>query len=246
MPVRVFISSNLPPDLERELSSRGVELLSFSLIKTVPVDFNPLILRAFSPDYLVFSSKNGVKWFFNRVPVDWVECETVAVGSSTAGKLRELGFSPLVPSEFSGEGLVDLFKGKDLRGVRFLLVRPKVARRVFSDFLRERGAVVEEVVVYETVCDTSRKEELLSFFQKRVDFAAFTSPSNFKSFLSQVPTKVLNGVNLIPIGTTTKKAIEEAGFSCYTVPEEFSLRGIVEEVLKAIPGRKFTAETSDN
>jgi len=234
--VRVFISSKLPPDLERELSSRGVELLALPLIKTVPVEFNPLILRAFSPDYIVFSSKNGVKWFFDRVPVDWVECETVAVGSSTAEKLRELGFSPLVPSEFSGEGLVDLFKGKDLRGVRFLLVRPKVARKVFSDFLKERGAVIEELIVYETVYDTSKKEELLNFFKSGVDFAAFTSPSNFKSFLSQVPRELLKNVNLIPIGTTTKKAIEKAGFSCYTVPEEFSLRGIVETLLKEVQG----------
>ena len=236
MPVKVFISSKLPTDLERELLSRGVELLALPLIKTVPVEFNPLILRAFSPDYVVFSSKNGVKWFFDRVPVEWVECETVAVGSSTAEKLRELGFSPLVPSEFSGEGLVDLFKGKDLRGVRFLLVKPKVSRRVFSDFLKEKGAVACELIVYETVYDTSKKEELLNFFKSGVDFAAFTSPSNFKSFLSQVPTKVLEGVNLIPIGTTTKKAIESAGFRCYTLPEEFSLKGIVETVLKEVQG----------
>ncbi len=234
--MRVFISSKLPPDLERELLSRGVELLALPLIKTVPVEFNPLILRAFSPDYVVFSSKNGVKWFFDRVSVDWVECETVAVGSSTAEKLRELGFSPLVPSEFSGEGLVDLFKEKDLRGVRFLLVKPKVSRRVFSDFLKKKGAVACELIVYETVYDTSKKEELLNFFKSGVDFAAFTSPSNFKSFLSQVPTKVLEGVNLIPIGTTTKKAIESAGFRCYTLPGEFSLKGIIETVLKEVQG----------
>ena len=236
MPVRVFISAELPSDLKEKLESKGVELLSLPLIKTVPVDFNPLIVRAFSPDYVVFSSKNGVKWFFKKVPADWVKGSVVAVGSSTAKKLRELGFSPLVPSEFSGEGLVELFKNQDLRGVRFLIVRPRVARKVFSEFLREKGAVVEELIVYETVQDTSNSGKILKFFEAGVDFAAFTSPSNFKSFLSQIPTKVLDGINLIPIGTTTKKAIESAGFRCYTLPEEFSLKGIVETLLKEIYG----------
>lgn len=235
MPVRVFISSKLPEELKKKLLERGIELLSFPLIKTVPVDFNPLIVKVFSPDFVVFSSKNGVKWFFERVPKSWVNCEVVAVGSSTADKLKELGFSPLTPSEFSGEGLVDLFKGEELSGHRFLTVRPKVARRVFPKFLREKGAVVEELIVYETVPDESKREELLKFFKSGVDFAAFTSPSNFKSFLSQVPKELLKGVKLIPIGTTTKRAIEKAGFSCYTIPEEFTLRGIVEVVLKELP-----------
>ncbi len=235
MPVRVFISAELPSDLKEKLESVGVELLSLPLIKTVPVDFNPLIVRAFFPDYVVFSSKNGVKWFFEKVPADWVKGSVVAVGSSTAKKLRELGFSPLVPSEFSGEGLVELFKNQNLCGVRFLIVRPKVARRVFSEFLKEEGAVVEELIVYETVQDTSNSGKILKFFEAGVDFAAFTSPSNFKSLLSQIPAELLKNVKLIPIGTTTKRAIENAGFSCYTVPEEFSLRGITGAVLKSLP-----------
>ncbi len=235
MPVKVFISAELPSDLKEKLESAGVELLSLPLIKTVPVEFNPLIVRAFSPDYVVFSSKNGVKWFFEKVPANWIKGNVVAVGSSTAEKLKELGFSPLVPSEFSGEGLVDLFKENDLRGVRFLLVRPKIARKIFSDFLKGKGAVVEELVVYETVYDTLNREKLLNFFKDGVDFAAFTSPSNFKSLLSQIPAELLKNVKLVPIGTTTKKAIESAGFSCYTVPEEFSLKGITQAILKSLP-----------
>ena len=232
MQIRVFISSNLPPDLGNRLQKENIELLSFPLIKTIPIDFNPLVVKAFSPDYIVFSSKNGVKWFFRTVPVNLIKSSIVAVGSSTAEKLRDLGFSPYIPSEFSGKGLINLFKNRNLRGVRFLLVRPKIARKEFSRFLREKGAVVEELIVYETVNDTSNKEKLLEFFKKKVDFAVFTSPSNFKSLLSQISAEYLKNTKLIPIGTTTKEAIEKLGFSCYTVPEEFSLRGIVETILK--------------
>ena len=232
MSVRGFISASLPEELQKKLEKNGVEVLSLPLIRTVPVDFNPLVVKNFSPDFLVFSSKNGVKWFFERVPVEWVKCNVVAVGSSTAGKLKSLGFSPLVPREFSGEGLIELFLEEDLQGRRFLLVKPRVARRTFANFLREKGAVVEELVVYETVYDNSCKDRLLEFFRRGVDFAAFTSPSNFKSFLSQVSGELVSGVKLIPIGTATKRAIEESGFTCYTVPEEFSLKGIVETVLK--------------
>jgi len=233
VPIRVFISSELPEELERELGD--LKFLALPLIKTVPVSFNPLVLEAFNPEFLVFSSKNGVKHFFSRVSPEKVrDKKIVSVGKSTAEYLKTLGLESLYPSEFSAEGLVQLFQGEKLIGRRFLIVRPKIARRLLANFLKESGAVVEELVVYETVPDYSRSKEVLKFFEDGVDLVALTSPSNLKALLEIVPFNLLKGGRFIPIGTTTKRAIEEKGLSVIGLPEEFSLRGIVHFIRKVI------------
>jgi uroporphyrinogen-III synthase len=230
--LRVFISAKLPGKLENRLKDK-VELLCVPLIKTLPLNFNPLTVKAFSPDVIVFSSKNGVKHFFSRInPEDLSEAEVICVGKSTAKAVENLGLKPKYPEEFSAKGLIEMFKNKDLTGKRFLTVRPKVANKEFVEFLKGKGALVEEIIAYETVPDLSQSEKVLEFFKGGVQIAAFTSPSNFKSFLSFVHPSLLEKTKLIPIGTTTKKPIEDRGFKVYGLPEEFSLKGIVEMIEK--------------
>ncbi|ADU96477.1 Uroporphyrinogen III synthase HEM4 [Thermovibrio ammonificans HB-1] len=238
MPVkaRLFISKELPPHLAERLSSEGVEFLATPLIKTVPLEFKPEEVTAFSPDIAVFSSKNGVKHFFTRVDPRELEGVTVvAVGSATAKALEELGFSPLVPENFSGEGVVELLKELSVKGKKVLIVRPKKARSVVQDFLEAQGAELLEAVVYETLPRREVKEELERFFEKKVDYAAFTSPSNFKAFLSVTGREeLLKGVKLLPIGHVTQKAIEKAGFKPLEPPREYTVEGIVNRLLKQL------------
>jgi len=235
--LRVFVSARLPSELKGKLEGKA-ELLDVPLIKTVPLDFNPLIVKAFSPDFIVFSSKNGVKHFFSRVdPRELSGVEVISVGKSTSKELEKLGLRARYPQEFSANGLVEMFKNENLLGKRFLIVRPKVASETFKNFLRERGALTEEIVAYETVPDASKSKEVLEFFKRKVDLAAFTSPSNFRSFLSFISPSLIEDVKLVPIGTTTKEAIEREGYNVYRLPKEFSLKGIV-ELIEANIGRK--------
>lgn len=234
MSVRVFISSKLPENLKERLSGK-VELFDVPLIKTKYLDFNPLILDAFHPDFVVFTSKNGVKSFLSRVSSGKLrEYSIVSVGKSTSKLLKSYGLESTYPEKFSANGLISMFEGKSLAGKRFLIVRPKVANENFIEFLRKNGAVVEEVISYETISDFSLSEEVLNFFKKGVDFAAFTSPSNLKTFLRIVPREYIKETKLIPIGTTTERALIEGGLPVYKLPEEFSLEGIVTLIEKEL------------
>ena len=235
MPVRAFISKELPSELSEKLREAGVEFLALPLIKTVPVEFNPQEVLSFSPEVLIFSSKNGVKFFFNRLSPDRLRgVEVIAVGSSTAQELKKLGFSPIIPANFSAEGLVELLRGWEVKGKRFLVVRPKKARSLVQDFLKERGAEVREVVVYQTLPDEEVKEELLNFFSGKVDYAAFTSPSNFNSFLELLGRERLEGVKVIPIGHVTQRAVEKAGLKPLPPPQEYTLNGVVSYLLRLV------------
>jgi len=230
--VRVFISAKISGEQEERLRKAGFSVTAFPLIKTLPLPFEPEEAYRFNPDFVVISSKNGVKHFFSRVsPDEFKSSKFIAVGSSTAQKLKELGIDPLIPDNFSGEGVIELLKRLNVEKKRFLIVRPKVARKLVPEFLSKNGAVVKELPVYETVPDSSRKEELQNEISKGLNVLAFTSPSNFKAFLElgkELAENTLKGAKIVPIGHVTAKAIENKGFKVFKIPSTYTLDGIVE------------------
>jgi len=235
MPIRFFVSSRLNDVLKRKLLEKNIDVVDVPLIKTEAIPFN---LEPGFWDYAVFSSKNGVRHFFSRISPDVLKCTSVvAVGKSTAKSLEDLGFKPLTPDNFSGEGLVELFRNEELTGKKFLVVRPEKGRRVFIEFLEKNGAVVEEVVVYRTVVNKEVSGVLCGELTKGFDFVSFTSPSNLKSFLSiggALAQEVLEKSRIVPIGHVTAKAVEDAGFKVYKIPREYTLKGVVELVLEEV------------
>jgi len=233
--VRIFISTKVSDEQRERLKAAGFEMVAFPLIRTVPVDFEPEEVHTFRPDFIVISSKNGAKHFFSRIsPKELETAKFIAVGSSTADRLRKLGLEPFIPENFSGEGLVELLKGFNLENKRFLIVRPRVARKVVSQFLREKGAEVKELITYETVPDASKKELLEKELKEGFDINSFTSPSNFKAFLElgkKLAEDTLKKCKLVPIGHVTAEALEKKGFKVWKTPSVYTVDGIIDIIL---------------
>ena len=77
-----------------------------------------------------------------------------AIGPGTAAALRERGLiADVVPERFVAEGLVEALA--DVPVSRALVARAAEARDVLPDALRERGAEVDVVALYETVAETA-------------------------------------------------------------------------------------------
>jgi len=236
MSVRVFFPRRINENQEERLREAGFSPVCIELIRTVPVEFDAGKVVEFSPDFVIVSSRNGVKHFLPKLPEAFLKrVNFIAVGSSTASSMKSYGISPLVPDTFSGEGIVGLLNGMELEGRRFLIVRPKVSRDVVRNFLLERGAVVEEAVVYETVFNASARGELLSEIERGFEFLVFTSPSTFRAFLElsgDPGREVLKSSRIVPIGNVTSKAIEERGFCIWKLPEEFTVDGVIAAILE--------------
>ncbi|WP_456397213.1 uroporphyrinogen-III synthase [Desulfurobacterium sp.] len=233
--MRVFFPSELSQEQIMTLDKHGITPVAIPLIKTIPVSFSADIVENFKPDFIVFSSKNGVKHFFSRIPAGHVrDTQIIAVGKSTAKLLEEKGIEPLIPENFSGEGLIELIKNSKLKG-KFLLIKPKKARNLLSEFLKKDGNIVQEVITYETVTNTEAADELTKEIVKGFEITTFTSPSTFKSFLKLSGEKgkqLLKKTKTIPIGHVTAEVIQKAGFKVWKLPQEYTLNGIIELIIE--------------
>ncbi|OMH41166.1 uroporphyrinogen-III synthase [Desulfurobacterium indicum] len=233
--MRAFFPSKLSREQITILNKQGITPVTIPLIKTVSLPFPAEIVEIFRPDFIVFSSKNGVKHFFSRISVDHIQnTKVIAVGKSTAKLLKDRGIEPLIPESFSGEGLIELIKKNKLKG-KFLLIKPKKARNLLPEFLKKEGNIVQEVIAYETVTNTEAADEMAREVAKGFEIATFTSPSTFKSFLKLSGEKgkqLLRKTKIIPIGHVTAEAIQKTGFKVWKLPQEYTLNGIIKLIIE--------------
>ncbi|MEW6214399.1 MAG: uroporphyrinogen-III C-methyltransferase [Nitrospirota bacterium] len=102
------------------LEELGAEIVEFPTIEIVPPEsYNELdsaIDMIETYNWLIFTSKNGVNYFFNRLFEkdrdirDLKGIKICAIGSKTAKEVKKYGMKiDLIPDEFRAEGLIEAF-----------------------------------------------------------------------------------------------------------------------------------------
>jgi len=235
-------------DLVRQLAELGAECLQYPTIKVIPApDTTPLddaIQSLSAYDWIVFTSVNGVRYFFARlfgVGLDvraLNHLRTAAIGPVTSQKLRRFGLnSDILPENYRAESVVDAFRAEDLHGKKVLLPRAAEARPVLPVELRKLGAEVDEVTTYLTqkVTDNadSLKEELA---QNRIDMITFTSSSTVKNFKDLLPSdgfqQLLDGITIASIGPITTDTAAQLGFDVQITADTYTIPGLCEAIVK--------------
>ncbi|MGC2062110.1 MAG: uroporphyrinogen-III C-methyltransferase [Thermodesulfovibrionales bacterium] len=104
------------------LEDLGAEVVQFSTVEIVPpetwTDIDSALDKVKTYDWMIFTSANGVKYFFNRMierEIDIRELTGIrlcAIGPKTARAIRQFGLRvDLMPEEFRAEGLIEAFTG---------------------------------------------------------------------------------------------------------------------------------------
>ncbi len=92
-----------------------------------------------------------------------------AIGPGTARALAEHGIvADVVPERFVAEALVEALAGVEVEGRKVLVARAAEARDVLPDALRERGAEVDVVSLYETVREEPDDEAVEAAQRRRL------------------------------------------------------------------------------
>ncbi|WP_028950837.1 uroporphyrinogen-III synthase [Sulfurihydrogenibium subterraneum] len=226
-------------DVKSLFEKEGFNPIPFPTIKFEKIPLNNFNEKNY--DYLIFTSKNAVKFFLKDAEIDKSK-PVIAVGSKTADYLRKLGFSNIeIPDVFSAEGLkeyidknIDRFKGK-----KFGLIRALEGSNVL---LNQSGKnyFVELTPVYKTsfnIPDNIEEVENL-FSQKKIFAVVFSSPSTFNGFLNvfgyEKSMEFLKNVLVCVIGTTTEKSLKDKGFEVDILPDVFTF----EEIVKLLKEKK--------
>ena len=189
--------------------------------------------------WLIFTSTNGVEHFFNRLFAAGKDtralgfAKVAAIGSATAGKLREYGIkADVVPQEFRAEGVLAALKGKLPPHAKILLPRAQEAREILPEKLREQGHTVEVVPVYQTVAAEGNAEALKAKLEGgEIDLVTFTSSSTVTNLLKLLGGKeLLAGVKLACIGPVTAETARNNGLEPDMEAEEYTINGLVKVI----------------
>jgi len=228
-------------DLAQLLTREGAHPLSFPTIKIVPPpnwrDLDAAIKNLEDYDWLIFTSANGVAFFFERLFAknkdirDLKGIKICCIGPATAQQVQSKGIMvDLVPKKFISEGILESFSGIDLRGKKILIARAAKARDVLPAGLKKSGAKVDVVTAYETVNSGKKKNELETLFKEnQVDVITFTSSSTVNNFVKIMGRKfsLPKDIKIACIGPVTVAAAKKAGLPVDIHQEEYTMKGLV-------------------
>jgi uroporphyrinogen III methyltransferase/synthase len=205
------------------------------------------IQHLYGYDWLIFTSVNGVEYFFQRLRIgsreasDLDELKVCAIGAATADKLRDLHVHvDVVPDEFKAEGIfsaLETFVGgsQALARLNVLIPRASVARDYLPQALEQAGARVDVVPAYRTALpadlDRGRVAAMLS---GSADCIAFTSSSTVRNLASLFDTqdlsKVLAGIVIACIGDITATTAAEFGLQVKIQPQQFTIPALAQAI----------------
>lgn len=230
-------------ELSSQLEALGADVMELPTIRiadpTDKRDFAEAVVDAPHYDWLVFSSPNGVRRFFQAFFAVYEDIREIggariaAVGPGTAAELKKYGLMvDIMPRKAVAEELVAEFdrKGDEFGGVAnvtMLWVHGEQARRVIYDELMKRQAIVDECLAYNTVPET----EDVGGVQKRLreegaDIITFTSSSTVRHFMAlNIPLP--KGCRIASIGPVTTATLAEYGLKPDVEAAEHTIPSLV-------------------
>ncbi len=225
--------------LRQKLRDLGAEVTSMSAIeiKSTAENLDKYMDKLEEFDHIVFTSVNSVNIFFDyliekRYDIRRLKAQISAIGKATWGSIEKRGIMCAVKArEFMGCGLVEALKPHINSGDKVLIPCSSIAKEDVAEGLKEAGAEVERVFIYDTVKGTVRNPKAFD----EVDIVFFTSPSTVYNMVDMVGIDAIKEKHVIAIGKRTSKPLEELGINA-DVCKEHSEDGFLKEIVNL--GRK--------
>lgn len=234
-------------ELARMVEELGGEAYEFPVIRLAPPSdwgtVDDVLHKIEIFDWIVFTSVNGVEFFFERmretgVDVRRIHGKIAAVGTATGEALRARGLVPdLLPRQFVGEALFETLEPFLGRGEKILLPRADIARKSLPEALRRIGCEVTEVDVYRNLPVSEHAEEAIRILKNGgIHIIAFTSSSTVRNFMKIVEGEdldsLLEGVTVASMGPITTETAVKLGLKVDVTAETHTIAGLVEALLR--------------
>jgi uroporphyrinogen III methyltransferase / synthase len=228
-------------ELVEILRADGARVLEFPTITIEPAD-HPSLRTAIealdSYDWIVFTSSNGVQYFFERLLALGRDARALsgkticAVGGSTADALRERGVRPdIVPEKYQSSALVPLLP-PDMRGSKLLLVRAEQGRDDIPEGARARNGSADLAIAYRTLPVGESTAAIASMFEEgSIDAITFTSSSTADNFFDAIDAKtreLARNVTIASIGPSTTESLRRWNVTDVVEAKSADVRSLAE------------------
>jgi uroporphyrinogen III methyltransferase/synthase len=187
-------------------------------------------------ELVCLTSPNGVRLLFEAIAAAGLDARALAgatvaaIGPGTARALAEGGvLADVLPERFVAEALVEALADVDVKGARVLVARAAEARDVLPDALRERGAEVDVVSLYETVREQPDAEAIEA--AQGADYVTFTSSSTVTNLTEALGDRFPTAARIVSIGPVTSETAKAAGLSVDVEAERHDIDGLLAALL---------------
>ena len=219
--------------LAGRLRTLGATVLEMPAIRIVPLEGPAPELQRY--DLVCLTSPNGVRLLFERLGAAGLDARAfagtrvAAIGPGTARELEQRGIvADVVPERFVAEGLVEALA--DVPVQRALVARAAEARDVLPNALRDRGAEVDVVALYETVAEPLSEDQLAALGE--ADYVTFTSSSTVRFFFDAAGSRLGERTRVVSIGPVTSDALRDRGREPDVQAVRHDIDGVIEALVR--------------
>lgn len=236
-------------EFAERLEENGAEVIQFPTIEIHPIKLRDEQIP--TPDkynWVVFTSVNAVEIYYsllNSIGLDtraFLTCQVCAVGPKTIEALNGIGIKPdFVPTHSSGNVIARELK--NVQDKNILLPRAKIATADLPEGLRESGAHVHDVAIYDTLKVESECGDVVlkGLLEGKIDIVTFTSSSTVRNFLEmfpeQNPKELLSKVRVAVIGPTTEATARKHGVKVNIISKDATIESLTQSILSALTTR---------
>ncbi len=236
--------------LSRELTDLGADVLELPTIRiTHPSDrlgFAESVVDCPRYDWLIFSSPNAVKRFFQAFFAVYQDIRELggariaAVGPGTAAELKKQGLMvDVMPKKAVAEELVAEFdrRADEFGGVAhtsMLWVHSEQGRDILYKQLMERKAIIDECCAYNTVPETEDPTGACDRLKREgADLITFTSSSTVKHFVA-MGIKLPENCRVASIGPITTATLAEYGMKPDIEASKHNIASLIKAITKCL------------
>jgi len=232
-------------DFTQLLAESGADAISFPTIRIAPPKSWDAVDRAIADiagyDWLLFTSVNGVRLFFERLRKRGGDIRNLkgprigAIGPKTGAQLEALGLTvDVFPEEYRAEALAEVVG--DVKGRRVLIARAEKARDILPKTLKARGAAVTVAAVYRTLkprhLAPGTKKLLLD---GKIDAVTFTSSSTVDGFMEHFSPyerrRIFRHAKAAAIGPITAATLRRHGVRPAILAKRYTMEALAKAIV---------------
>jgi len=235
-------------DFRLLLEEKGAQCIEFPTIEVIPpANWGPVdraIQNLDHYDWILFTSVNGVRFFFQRLIEKGEDVRALhgmrigAIGPKTAAGLQERGLRlDFIPSEYRAEAVIDGLGADEVASKKFLLPRAAKAREILPEKIKEMGGQIDVVSVYETIRPAGKRGEVRDLLKEGViSCITFTSSSTVENFAKMFPEadlpSLVDKVTIACIGPITAQTARDHGLEVKIMPGEYTIEALAAAIVE--------------